>query len=105
MNLKLCIFRLIGIVIAWGGMAASLAREDRLIYNASLSFERNCSGRRYCKCKPIQKQLKIAAIAWLITFVSVLVCFINHLEYKNQLIGNIFSWGILAIHFPLRPMR
>ena len=99
MNLKLCVFRLIGIVISWIGVIASLAREDRLIYNASPSFERDYQGRKYSKCKPIQQQLRISAIGWLIAFVSEVVCLINHMEYQNQFIENAFSWGILAIPF------
>lgn len=97
--MKIYIFRLVAIIIGWIGMIVSLAREDRLIYNASPSFERDYQGREYSKCKPIQQRLRISAIGWLIAFVSTIVCLINHLVYQNQFIENAFSWGILAIPF------
>lgn len=98
------VFRLAGILAAWVGIHLSMRREDRLIFNASPSFEREDRKGRISKCRATIRQQTINTVGCLIAFIAAMICLVNHLTYQIEWIDRVFSFGLLAIPLAVIPV-
>jgi len=98
------VFRLVGIFAAWIGIHLSLKREDRLIFNASPSFEREDRKGKVAKCSSTIRQQTINTVGCLTAFIATMICLVNHLTYQIEWIDRVFSLGLLAIPLAIIPV-
>lgn len=95
--MRLSIFRIIGVILAWVGLHFSLKREDRLMLNASPSFERSCRHGRYSKCKATAQQQAVNTAGCLVALLASAVCLVDAAVLHSGGAARIASFGLLAI--------
>lgn len=88
---------MIGVLLAGIGMHLALEREDRLMLNASPSFERTCSNRKYSKCKSTVLQQMVNTAGYLVALISSVLCLLDSALWQTGWIDRAFSFGLLAL--------
>ena len=88
---------MIGVLLAGIGMHLALEREDRLMLNASPSFERTCPNRKYSKCKSTVLQQMVNTAGCLVAFISSVLCLLDSALWQTGWIDRTFSFGLLAL--------
>jgi len=88
---------LIGVLLAGIGMHLALEREDRLMLNASPSFERTCPNRKYSKCKSTVLQQMVNTAGCLVALISSVLCLLDSALWQTGWIDRAFSFGLLAL--------